>query len=462
MAPESSKPATINEFCSIGAYLLSFNSDSKEAANLRVGMMDTLRPEMFSETANRDIWSSLRVGMLSGENTDLVLLASRLRASGKLADVGGAEYLARMVEETPNWGNGIEYAKNVLDQWKRRVIGTALKQVSREVETHATDQPMDAMLAMDKAFRAVCETSDGATIELLMSYLDEAMHMRPQLEAPIVTRIAKLDGNINLFTPGELTILAARPSIGKSSLARQMCANAAVRGDILIFSMEVPNDVLCLQFSCEMAKVPFHDYRRGAVTEDQILNVARSSEDPNLNRIHVYDGGQPTVMDVAMALTTLKVRGREVAAVIIDYLGLMKHDRAERHDIAVGNTTRGLKQLAIQRKVPIILLAQLNREVERRGGDLDCDRPRLADLRDSGNIEQDADNVVFLWRKEREDQYLKVEPRVLTVAKHRNGEVFEVDLMFDKPAGRFYEVAPVDTSAILSEGPEDFYKRGGR
>lgn len=453
-------PQALNEFSAIGAFLISFNSDSTLAGETRIGMMDLLRPEMFTEPANREIWKAIRVSVLDGESPDLVLLASRLRGSGKLAEVGGAEYLARLVEETPTWSNGLAYARNVADFWKRRTVSSALLRVAKEVETIQDGDAFDPMAILDKAFRAVCESADATSVELLMSFLEEGLQMRPTLETPIVTKIAKLDGNLNLFTQGELSILAARPSVGKSSFARQICANAATKGDILIFSMEVAPKILALQFACEMAGVPFASYTKGAVTDDQILQVMRSDEDPNLKRIHVFKGGQPSATDVAMALTNLKVRGREVAAVVIDYLGLMRHEKSERHDIAVGNTTRALKQLAIQRNVPIILLCQLNRAVEQRGGASECDRPRLNDLRDSGNIEQDADNVVFLWRRERDDQYKTVEARTLTVAKHRNGQVFEIDLMFDKAGGKFYEAAPDVGEEPKTQPPWERPQRG--
>jgi replicative DNA helicase len=455
----SLNPQQLNEFCTIGAFILSFNDESDAAAAMRMGMMDQLKPEMFQDAAHRDIWKALREGVLAGEKTDAVLLAARLRTSNSLADAGGVEYIGRLLDETPAPSNGVEYARNVADFWRRRTLAGALNRVAREVEAIPDDQPFDHMAIIDRTFRTICESADVATVELLMGFLEDGMEMRPKLEAPIVTRIAKLDGNVNLFQPGELTILAARPSIGKSTLARQMCRNAAVRGDILVFSMEVPPKVLALQFACEVSGVPYYDYTRGVINDDQVLAVLKSQEDPNLKRLHVYKGGQPSVLDVSLALTSLKARGVEIAAVVIDYLGLMKHDKAERWDLAVGNTTRALKQLAIQRNVPIIVLAQLNREVEKRGGASDCDRPRLADLRDSGNIEQDADNVVFLWRRERGDEYLKVEPRTLTVAKHRNGECVEMDLMFDKEHGSFYETAPE------SSGPpavENYYRGGGR
>jgi replicative DNA helicase len=200
-----------------------------------------------------------------------------------------------------------------------------------------------------------------------------------------------------------------------------------------------------------LAGVPYWEYSHGRSTEEQVQMVAMASCDERVGNIHVYNKTNVAALDVTMALTMSKAAGNRIAAVFIDYLGLMTHDRAERNDIAIGASTRLLKGVAIERNVPVILLSQLNREVEKRGGATECDRPRLADLRDSGSIEQDADNVVFLWRKERDDQYKAVEPRTMTVAKHRNGQVFEVDLMFDKAKGRFYEVDGSGRPAPVAE-----------
>jgi len=293
------------------------------------------------------------------------------------------------------------------------------------------------MDAINRAIVAVGESHGEDALIYLESLTEEAINKRPDNTKPVVTRIGKIDGNINLFAPGELTILAARPSVGKSSLMRQMIENAATAGVALVFSMEVIAKTLTQQFACEFAGVPFSDWRDGRTSGEQDEAVAMASMRPEFANIAVYQRTSITALDVSLAVTRLQAVGRHPVAVFIDYLGLMKHDRAERHDLAVGSTTRMLKQFAIEKKVPIILLAQLNREVERRGGG---DRPRLADLRDSGNIEQDADNVLFLWRKAEDGQYSVVEPRVLTIAKHRNGEVLEMDLMFNKPMGRFYEV----------------------
>jgi replicative DNA helicase len=445
-------PQQANEISAIGAFILSHDSETTEASEMRIRMMEILRAPMFADKANREIWSVVLAITLDNVSPDAVLIASRLRSCIHNDSSAMIERLAVILTETPSWENGLSYAKNVLEFWRKQTIASALAEVSREIQGWDESKPFDPLEAMNKAFKAICESTDGPTVALLMSFLQDALEMKFNSDAPIITRIAKLDGNLNLFAPGELSILAARPSVGKSSLARQICANAAVKGDILIFSMEVPAKILSLQFACEMSgSVSYADYIKGRATESQMVELMRSADDPALTRLHVFTGPQVSVMDIALALTNLKVRGREVAAVVIDYLGLMHHPKADRHDLAVGNTTKTLKQLAIQRNVPIILLAQLNREVEKRGGASEGDRPRLADLRDSGNIEQDADNVLFLWRKERETEYQSVEPRTLTVAKHRNGQVFEIDLMFDKPRGRFYEVASAQTSPQPSE-----------
>jgi replicative DNA helicase len=369
---------------------------------------------------------------------DVVTLRDELAKLGTLSAVGGADYLLDLVNGVPNAASAPAYAATIIERYKKRLLLSTLAQIKASVENGVG--PIDAMGVINKAIIAVGEAEGAGAIIFLNQILDDALRHRPQTENPVVTRIGKIDSNINLFCPGELTIVAARPSVGKSSLMRQMCVNAATAGVALVFSLEVTPRVLSLQMACELAGVPYSDYARNRSSDEDVNRVILAGSDQAMENVAAYSRTNMSAMDVSLAVTQLQASGKPVAAVFIDYLGLMRHDRAERNDLAVGATTRLLKQIAIERKVPIILLAQLNREVEKRGGGSECDRPRLADLRDSGNIEQDADNVVFLWRKERDDQYKVVEPRVLTVAKHRNGQVFEVDLMFDKAKGRFYEV----------------------
>lgn len=397
-----------------------------------------VKPEMFADPAHGIIFSSILDVHLSGRKVDLVLMCDELGKLGKLKAVGGADYLMALVDGVPNASSAKAYADIIRDRWQRRILVQMVDFIKADVAD--LSKPFDAMTSINRAIVAVGEAQGAGAVLFLNELISEAMNLSIPTTSPVVTRIGKVDANINLFCPGELTIIAARPSVGKSSLMRQMCVNAATAGTALVFSLEVTPKVLALQFACEIAGVPYWTYSHGKATEEQMERVAIAASDRALDGIAVYNKTNLSALDISLAVTQLRAKGKPISAVFIDYLGLMRHDKAERHDLAVGATTRLLKQIAIERQIPVILLAQLNRDVERRGGDKDCDRPRLADLRDSGNIEQDADNVIFLWRKERDDQYKTVEPRIFTVAKHRNGQVFEVDLMFDKEKARFYEV----------------------
>lgn len=413
------------------AFLGSLLFDRSKIAEAAVGM----NRSMFSTPAHQIIFEKIVDLAGRGVDGDIVVMNDELRANGTWAAVGGADYLLKMIDGVPNAENAKRYADTIRDLWRRRILLAMIDEIIRQVND--TSKPIDPMGAINHAIAAVGDSHGEDALVYLESIVEEAVTKRPDTAKPVVTRIGKIDGNINLFAPGELTILAARPSVGKSSLMRQMIENAATSGVALVFSMEVIAQTLTQQFACEFAGVPFSDWRDRRTTEEQDEAVLVAIARPEFSNIAVYQKTNVSALDVSLAVSRLQASGRHPVAVFIDYLGLMKHDRAERHDLAVGSTTRLLKQFAIERKVPIILLAQLNREVERRGSG---DRPRLADLRDSGNIEQDADNVLFLWRKGEEDQYKLVEPRVLTIAKHRNGEVLEMDLMFNKPRGRFYEV----------------------
>jgi len=393
---------------------------------------------MFSAQAHGEIFDALVKLQSKGIAVDIVILRDELERRGTLKVVGGAEYIMALVEGVPNAANAPSYAATIRDLYTRRLLVLMIDEIKRIVLE--SSDAIDPMAIINRAIAAVGEAQGGGAFLFLSEFCAEALSRQPELNSTVVTRIGKVDGNINLFCPGEMTILAARPSIGKSSLMRQMALSASDAGVSLVFSLEVSPDVLCRQFACEIAGVPYADYSMRKATDEQIESVVLASTDPRLKNIAVYNKTSVSALDVSLAVTQVRASGRPIAAVFIDYLGLMKHDRAERNDLAIGASTRLLKQVAVERKVPIILLSQLNRDVEKRGGASECDRPRLADLRDSGNIEQDADNVLFLWRKERDDQYKTVEPRTLTVSKHRNGQVFEIDLMFDKPKGRFYEV----------------------
>lgn len=420
------------------AYLGSLLFDNRQIPDTAAQM----HRAVFASPKHQVIFDAVMRLFTRGSKVELVLLRDELDGLKSLTAVGGAAYLMALVDGVPNAEHASEYAKTLLGLWQRRTLVRMLDEIKVSVVASPSfGETFDGMGVINRAIQAIGDSQGGEAVIFLEKLLSDALHIQPPASAnPTVTRIGKIDGNINLFTPGELTIVAARPSVGKSSFMRQVCANAADSGVAMIFSLEVTPKVLALQFACEIAGVPYWNYSRGKVTEEEIQRVVLASGSDVFRNVAVYNRTNVSALDVSLAVTQLKAKGRRVVGVFVDYLGLMRHDKSERNDLAIAATTRLLKQIAIEKQVPVVLLAQLNREVEKRGTADECDRPRLADLRDSGSIEQDADNVIFLWRKKRDEEYKIVEPRTLTVAKHRNGQAFEMDLMFNKAKGRFYEV----------------------
>lgn len=403
-------------------------------------VLERLKPTSFSSVPNRTIYKVISDLYLGGTDFDAIQVVTELRSTGKLEEVGGIEYVAKLMQEVPIIADGPRYAQNVLSFSQRRRVILALDELRAEI---LRSPEFNGGAILNRVIGALADSRHGALVvpmaDILPSVLEVHMDGAKLADDRPLIGLEKLDAHMNLFTPGEVSIIAGRPGCGKSTFMRQMVAAAAKSTHVLIFSLEVSSQVLSAQILCEAAGVPYYDWRRGTATEEQKTLVIQYAGYDWWKNIHIYDRSAVSALDVSIALTNQMAKGNQIGLVAIDYLGLMKHEKAERNDLAIAATTRAIKQVALERKVPVALLAQLNREVERRGGGSSSDRPRLSDLRDSGSIEQDADNVVFLWRRDREAEYSLVEERVLTIAKHRNGAVAELDLLFDKQRGRFSE-----------------------
>jgi replicative DNA helicase len=370
-------------------------------------------------------------------------LLMALRSKGLEERSGGADYLLSLIAECPDDHGALRASEQLRDFWTRRRVAQALDDLKRTVlAPEAPGEKVDHAAIMEKITSAMSANDAGKAI-LDASDRVEAAMVRPVQSARPSIGIANFDQKMSLFHPGEMTIVAGRPGGGKSSLMRQIIWRASTSNPVLVFTLEVEPDVLIRQLCCEAAGVPFESWRDGAVSEEkcqeQDSKIGEAILEFDLRKIKIYTKARVAAMQVAIALAQLRAEGSNPSAVVIDYLGLMDHGKAERNDLAIGQTTRALKLLALEQKVPIILLCQMNRESEKRGNGSEHDRPRLADLRDSGNIEQDADNIIFLWKKERDDNKMTTQARVLTIAKHRNGHVGDIDVLFDMPGGRFYD-----------------------
>jgi replicative DNA helicase len=403
----------------------------------RGAVLEVLRPEHFLSPANRTIFEAVADLYVSRRDFDALQIVADLRSRGALDEVGGTKYLHRIMDEVPIITDGLRYAENVIGFSQRRRMLRACEELQNDL---LKNPDFDGARVLARMVNALADGKAAAALSPMSDLISDAIESGVQETAnrPL-TGLGKLDSNFNPFTPCEVTIVAGRPGCGKSTLMRQIVAAAARGMKVLLFSLEVSAKVLSHQILCECAGVPYYDLRKGAVTEEQKALLVQYMGYDTWQNILICEKTSLTAMDVSIQLTRTLAKGEQIGLVAVDYLGLMKHPKSERNDLSIAETTRAMKQIALERKVPVMLLAQLNREVEKRGGSGGSDRPRLSDLRDSGAIEQDADNIVFLWRRDREAEYSVVEERVLTVAKHRNGAVFELDLLFDKQRGRFTE-----------------------
>ncbi len=276
----------------------------------------------------------------------------------------------------------------------------------------------------------------------------DRLHHRSIQKSPLTgtpSGFRDIDDITGGFQAGNLIVLAARPSMGKSALVCNIAENAALAGfPVALFSLEMSESELAQRFVASQAKVPGDDLRRGRVAENRWPKILEASGRLSAAPLYVDDSSDTGVLEIRAKSRRLhhqlEARGG-LGLIVVDYLQLMRHEgRLESRSEQVGQLSRGLKSLARELGVPVVALSQLSRNVEQRAGDK---KPILADLRESGAIEQDADLVMFIFR----DEYYNRESTRpgeadIIIAKHRNGPVGEVTLTFQTQYPKFANYAP--------------------
>ena len=297
-------------------------------------------------------------------------------------------------------------------------------------------------VAHDERRRAIRPIS-----ELLHEETDR-LHHRSNQKSPLTgtpSGFRDIDDLTGGFQAGNLIVLAARPSMGKSALVCNIAENAALAGfPVALFSLEMSESELAQRFVASQAKVPGDDLRRGRVAETRWPKILEASGRLSEAPLYVDDSSDTSVLEIRAKSRRLHHQLEErggLGLIVIDYLQLLRHEgRVESRVEQVGQVSRGLKSLARELKVPVIALSQLSRNVEQRAGDK---KPILSDLRESGQVEQDADLVMFIYR---EEYYNRESTRPgeadIIVAKHRNGPVGDVTLTFQKQYPKFSNYAP--------------------
>ncbi|HEY8208074.1 MAG TPA: replicative DNA helicase, partial [Myxococcaceae bacterium] len=363
-------------------------------------------PDDFANVAHAQIFAAMLALDSTQRTVDHLTLAEELKTRGQLASVGGPAYLMGLDQVVPVAANAAQYAEIVRDQSVRR----RLAGVGKEITDLASQEVGDIATLLDEAERRVFVIADKRregelrpVRELMERTLDllDKMKMSSSGITGISTGYIDLDQQLTGLHPGELIILAARPGVGKSSLAMNIATNVALDKQepraVGFFSLEMPADQLLMRLLAGSARVDMKRLRGGRLSphdEEKFQEVAGLLYNAPL---YIDDTGALSPFDLRAKARRLKQKDPSLGLLVVDYLQLMhQRGRVESRQIEVAEISRSLKQLAKELAVPIMALSQLNRKVEERKGG----KPMLSDLRESGAIEQDADVVLFIHKED--------------------------------------------------------------
>jgi replicative DNA helicase len=414
-----------------------------------IEVADFLRAEDFYRQAHGRIYAAMVDLSERREPIDVVTVAESLERTGDLESIGGRAYLGTLSNQTPTAVHAAQYARIV----ERKAVLRNLIGAAGRIAGIGYEDPAEVQEAIDRAeseLFAVSQRRVGAGFSELRNLLHDAydrldyLHEHRGEISGIRTGFGDLDQLTTGLQKSDLVILAARPSVGKTSFALNIAEHAAARDrkTVGVFSLEMSKEQLVLRLLSSVANIDSQRLRTGFLEELDFARIAPAMNTLSEAPIYIDDTPNITTMELRTKARRLQAEAG-LDMVIVDYLQLMQSSTTTRDANRVqevSEISRGLKALARELKVPVIALSQLSRQPEMR----ESREPRLSDLRESGSIEQDADLVMFLWReKERgsDDADTSGEVVKLKLAKHRNGPTGEIDLWFKKAQTRFVNYA---------------------
>jgi replicative DNA helicase len=413
-------------------------------------VIEIIDDSMLYKEANRRVFRAMARLFQRGEVLDPVTVSEELKNTDELEAIGGMGYLAELLDAVPTAANVEYHARLVRDRALLRRLIDASSQTIRscyELGERSVEQVLDE--AEHRIFQ-VAQSHDREGFVWIKKILYPTFERIEQLQAAqggitgVPTGFPDLDGITGGFQRGDLVILAARPSMGKTAFVVGAALHAAIAKQVpvALFSLEMSKEQLVQRMLCSEALVDLGHLLRGRLTDDDYVRLAQAAGHLNTAPIWIDDSGVLNVLEMRAKARRLKAEQPELGLVIVDYIQLMQATggQAENRQQEVSAISRGLKALAKELHVPIIALSQLSRAPEQRTDH----RPQLSDLRESGSLEQDADLVMFLYRPEYyvidksevEEKGLAGKAEVI-VAKQRNGPTGMVELYFRKECTRF-------------------------
>lgn len=413
--------------------------------------LEVLTPEDFYRESHRKLFNVMIELFEKSEVIDLITVTDALKRRNELDDVGGVTYLSNLANQIPTAANIRYHAKIV----KEKALLRGLLRSATEIAAKVYESAMEADEMVDYAERSIFDISDRRTKtsfftlkEVIKSSFEMIEHLYDKKEAitGVPSGFADLDELTTGFQPGDLIIIGGRPSMGKTALGLNIAQHVALemREPVAIFSLEMSKEQLAMRMLCAEAMVDSNSVRKGFIRKEdwhKLTSAAgRLAEAP----IFIDDSSGTSVLEMRAKARRLKMEHHGgLGLVVVDYLQLMRgRGNFERREQEISEISRSLKGLAKEMRVPVIALSQLNRGVEQRQDK----RPSLADLRESGAIEQDADVIIFLYRDEvynRENPSNRGKAEVI-IAKQRNGPTSTVELTFLSNCTRFVPLTKME------------------
>ncbi|MBN2495549.1 MAG: replicative DNA helicase [Deltaproteobacteria bacterium] len=414
-------------------------------------VVDLVGEEDFYREAHRRIFSAMQEMAEKNEAIDYLTLEDKLKAQKQLDEVGGATYIASLTDSVPSAANIDTYARIVRD----KAIARRLIHASTEILRAGFEDSDDLDEYLDQAEQLIFNVSQRRSTAGVVPIKDlirdsfvtiEKLYERKAQYTGVPTGFKGLDDKTSGLQPADLIIIAARPSMGKTSLALNIAQNVALQGrvPVLFFSLEMSKESLAMRLLCSEARVDFQRLRQGILSDSDWGRLARAAGILSEAQLFIDDTPGIRVMEMRARARRLQSelakQNLELGLIAMDYLQLAQpaRSKSESREREISEISRSLKGLAKEMQVPVVALSQLSRKVESR----ENKRPQLADLRESGAIEQDADVIIFIYRDEfyNEDSEDKGVAEII-IGKQRNGPTGIVRLRFFGEHTRFENLA---------------------
>jgi replicative DNA helicase len=412
--------------------------------------MQYLKPGDFYINRNRRVFEAVRTLSDQGLKADIITIVEELRRTGELDGAGGPAYVASLTNVVPTTANIDYYAKVVQDESLRR----SLIRVSHEVVAKSFDESQESRVILEETQQRIFELADSRQtltfksikeiIPPVINIIENRYHSKGRYTG-VPSGFDDLDQYTSGFQPSELIIIGARPSIGKTALALTMAANIAIhqKDPTAFFTLEMSDVALVQRLISGEANIESNSLRLGKLKPSEFSRLLDAAGIIYEAPLYIVDMPNMKLLDLRAQARRLRSQ-QKVEIIFVDYLTLISSENSQlpRHE-QVAEISRSLKSLARELGIPIVALSQVRREVENKRGGEHAARPGLADLRESGSIEQDADLVIFLHRDRKTDQDDDAEigsgtiPTELIIAKQRNGPVGIVNILFHSKIAKF-------------------------